>query len=56
MMSAIKPKKIDSSAETEKGVALAPSPKDLKPWYTASSQEPSPASEEEGKKSWEEKK
>jgi len=40
LMAAIKATKKVTPAETEKGVALAPSAKDLKPWYSERTQEP----------------
>ena len=49
MMSVIKSKKKNLSTETEKGIALALSNKDLNPWYATSSKEPPPSSEEEKK-------
>ena len=39
-MAAIKATKKVTPAETEKGVALAPSAKDLKPWYSERTREP----------------
>ena len=39
-MAAIKATKKVTPAETEKGVPLAPSAKDLKPWYSERTREP----------------
>lgn len=39
-MAAIKATKKVTPAETEKGIPLAPSAKDLKPWYSEGAREP----------------
>ena len=46
-MAAIKATKKATPAETEKGVPLAPSAKDLKPWYSERTREPAEEVEDE---------